>query len=68
MVNEAGATGTLGQAKSAYQGVTFGALSGKHWPATLPSGYATRMTAIKKTQLTAGWGASGGGVGSDLAP
>ncbi|HEY0342350.1 MAG TPA: S1/P1 nuclease, partial [Steroidobacteraceae bacterium] len=48
------ATGTLGQAKSAYQGVTFGALSGKHWPATLPSGYATRMTAIKKTQLTAG--------------
>jgi hypothetical protein len=48
------ATNTLGQAKSAYQGVTFGSRTGQHWPATLPSGYAARMTAIKKTQLTAG--------------
>jgi hypothetical protein len=48
------ATDTLGQAKSAYQGVTFGPLNGEHWPATLPSGYSTRMTSIKKTQLTAG--------------
>jgi hypothetical protein len=47
------ATDTLGQAKSAYQGVTFGPLNGKHWPATLPSGYSARMTSIKKTQLTA---------------
>ena len=48
------ATSTLGQAKSAFQGVTFGAKNGKHWPATLPSGYSARMTSIKKTQLTAG--------------
>jgi len=48
------ATDTLGKAKSAYQGVTFGSRSGQHWPATLPSGYSTRMTSIKKTQLTAG--------------
>jgi hypothetical protein len=48
------ATDTLGQAKSAYQGVTYGALKGTHWPATLPSGYSARMTSIKKTQLTAG--------------
>lgn len=48
------ATDTLVQARSAFQGVTFGAKSGKHWPATLPSGYSARMTSIKKTQLTAG--------------
>jgi S1/P1 Nuclease len=47
-------TDTLGQAKSAYQGVTFGPLKAKHWPATLPSGYSARMSSIKKTQLTAG--------------
>ena len=48
------ATDSLGQAKSAYQGVTFGTLKGTHWPATLPTGYSARMTSIKKTQLTAG--------------
>jgi S1/P1 Nuclease len=48
------ATDALGQAKSAYQDVTFGPRDGKHWPATLPGGYTARMTSVKKTQLTAG--------------
>lgn len=48
------ATGTLLQAQAAFQGVTYGPLSGKHWAATLPSGYGSRMNAIKKMQLTAG--------------
>lgn len=48
------ASDTLGQAKPAYQGVTFGTLKSKHWATTLPAGYPARMNSIKKTQLTAG--------------
>ena len=48
------ATGTLGKAKTAFQGVKFGPIKQGHWGATLPKNYATTLSSVKKAQLTAG--------------
>jgi hypothetical protein len=45
------ASGTLGQAKQAFSGLTFSSLQNNHWNATLPAKYSTRMSDIKKMQL-----------------
>lgn len=53
------ATGSVKEAKKAFQGVTFGsrwqdAKGQEKWSATLPSAYETSMTKIKKARLTEG--------------
>jgi hypothetical protein len=48
------ASGTVQAAQSAYRGLTFGAAQGGHWSVTLPAAYSSRMSTIKKKQLTLG--------------
>ena len=45
------ASETLKDAKKAFVGVKFGPKAGKTWNTTLPSGYTTKMTAIKTERL-----------------
>jgi hypothetical protein len=45
------ASETLKDAQKAFVGVKFAPKSGKTWNTTLPSGYTTRMTAIKTERI-----------------
>jgi hypothetical protein len=47
-------SGTVAAAQAAFSGLTFGAAQSGHWTVTLPSTYSSRMSTIKKKQLTLG--------------
>ena len=47
-------SGTVLAAGKALDGLPYGAKAGGNWSVVLPSGYSSRMTAIKRQQLTAG--------------
>lgn len=48
------ASGSLVEAKRAFEGVTFHPRSHGQWPTETPAGYASRILPVKKAQLTAG--------------
>jgi hypothetical protein len=47
-------SGTVGAAQAAFSGLAFGAAGSGHWSVTLPSTYGSRMSTLKKKQLTLG--------------
>jgi hypothetical protein len=49
------ASDSLGEAKHAFEGVTFRSKSSQgQWPVETPPGYSSRIVSVKETQLTAG--------------